>query len=556
MVNGCVSSALRQVARVFQEGTFTGLSDPQILERFVDGRDEAAFEALLVRHGPMVLNVCRQLLRDPHDAEDAFQAVFLVLVRKAGSIRLHDSLGPWLYTVAGRVAARARANRRRTRAREVSGGELPESPANESGDFLDVAGVIHEELGRLPERLRAPLVLCYLEGLTHELAARQLGCPVGTVHSRLSRARGLLHKRISRRGLAVSAAALGSLLGSNAMAGVVPFHLRMSLIKAVTQWMRGSAIKGGIGISVSVATLLEGVLNVIRIKKLAMVAMGAITVGAVGLALTVAMVGRAEPPGETVPVEKELVRGIGPDGRVQGAFSAKPSSRLATMTYYVGDIVSPPAPRAKPVSPNASGPPASPPPQPAPDFKPVIELITSTVASSAWIVNDGREQQTVSKLDVGEGDRKKPIGSITPFLLSVSLIIEATPETHDQVANLLRGVRGLVDSRDRQAVAEPGRLEPSPSTLEPVEPSLRGSEEPTVLEPVEPSAVEPAEPSLRGPAEPSDAIPALPTERPNLRSRLNSRPRTSPVVPASRPRVRELLDELRQEIEKLEPGDR
>ena len=170
----------------------------------------------------MVINVCRQLLRDPHDAEDAFQAVFLVLVRKAGSIRLHDSLGPWLYTVAGRVAARARANRRRTRA-EICGGELPESPANDSGDFLDVAGVIHEELGRLPERLRAPLVLCYLEGLTSRAGRAQLGCPVGTVHSRLSRAHGLLHKRISRtRARSVHCRARGAYWGRMPWRGWFP----------------------------------------------------------------------------------------------------------------------------------------------------------------------------------------------------------------------------------------------------------------------------------------------------------------------------------------------
>ena len=120
MVNGCANTALRQVARVFQEGTLTGLSDRQMLERFVDSRDEAAFEVLVARHGPMVFNVCRQLLRDPHDVEDAFQAVFLVLVRKASTIRVEGSLGPWLYTVASRVAARARANRRRMATREIS----------------------------------------------------------------------------------------------------------------------------------------------------------------------------------------------------------------------------------------------------------------------------------------------------------------------------------------------------------------------------------------------------------------------------------------------------
>jgi RNA polymerase sigma factor (sigma-70 family) len=215
MVNGRANTALRQVARVFHEGTLTGLSDRQILERFVDRRDESAFEALMVRHGPMVLNVCRQLLRNPHDVEDAFQAVFLVLVRKARGVRVEGSLGPWLYTVANRVAARARANRRRLGTREISAAmEIAESTADRTLDRLEVAGVIQEELGRLPERLRAPIVLCYLQGMTHELAAGQLGCPVGTVRSRLSRARAQLLMRITRRGLTLSAAGLVSALDS------------------------------------------------------------------------------------------------------------------------------------------------------------------------------------------------------------------------------------------------------------------------------------------------------------------------------------------------------
>ena len=137
MVNGSTNTVLRQLARVCQEGTLTGLSDRQMLERFVDGRDEAAFEVLVGRHGPMVFNVCRQLLRNPHDVEDAFQAVFLVLVRKAGVIRVEGSLGPWLYTVANRVAARARANRRRLATRGIP--EAAEVAAPESEYSLDRA---------------------------------------------------------------------------------------------------------------------------------------------------------------------------------------------------------------------------------------------------------------------------------------------------------------------------------------------------------------------------------------------------------------------------------
>jgi len=498
MVNGYASTSLRLLGRVFDGGTFTGLSDPQILERFVDRRDEAAFEALLMRHGPMVLNVCRQLLRDPHDAEDAFQAVFLVLVRKAGSLRLHDSLGPWLYTVARRVAARARANRRRIRAREHNTGELPESPANDNRDCLDAASVIHEELGRLPERLCAPLVLCYHEGLTHELAARQLDCPVGTVHSRLSRARFLLQKRISRRGLAFSATAPASIFGSNAMAGAVPSDVRLSLIKAVTQWMSGSAIKGGIGMSASVASLLEGVLNVIRIKKLVVFAMGAISVGAVGLVLAVGVDGRAQPPRESTRVEEPDRRLVGPDGRPIGALTAKSNRAVITKTYYVGDIVV--GDRAKEFAATASMT-----TQPMVEVTPLIELITSNVAPGTWVVNDEQGGEISFKLTGRRQGRTKPVGSITPFFLSISLIIECTSEAHEEIANLLRGLRNLVWSRDRQQAK-----------------IARPAEQP-------------------GPPNPSSSISPKPA---------------SSAGSGSRPRVRQLLDELRQEIEKLEPEHR
>ena len=207
MGNGLTATAAGQVARVFRDGTLAGMSDRQVLERFIEYRDESAFEAILYRHGAMVRNVCRQILFDPNDVDDAVQSVFLVLVRKARFIHIEGSLGPWLYTVAGRVAARARANRRARWARECQTRELPEASYSPTEGSSEIPRVIHAELSRLPERLRAPLVLCYLEGLTHDLAARQLDCPVGTVRSRLARGRNLLHRRITRRAITLSAAA-------------------------------------------------------------------------------------------------------------------------------------------------------------------------------------------------------------------------------------------------------------------------------------------------------------------------------------------------------------
>ena len=343
MVNGGTHTALRQVARVFQEGTLTGLSDRQMLERFVDSRDEAAFEVLVGRHGPMVFNVCRQLLRDPHDVEDAFQAVFLVLVRKAGFIRIEGSLGPWLYAVANRVAARARANRRRIATRGIP--EAAAIAAHESEPSLDrveTACVIQEELTRLPERLRAPLVLCYLQGMTHELAASQLGCPVGTVRSRLSRGRAQLLRRITRRGLTLSAAGLASALEANARAAAVPPILRITLIRLATGWGSETAARvGGLGTSASVATLLEGVLNVIRIKKLAIMATALLGVGTLGLVIAdrAAAVGGPQLQ-EAAPTSRDpLMQQVGSDGRPIGSSPAEPRSEMITKTYYVGDIV-------------------------------------------------------------------------------------------------------------------------------------------------------------------------------------------------------------------------
>src|SRR6516165_3140944 len=164
-------------------------SDAILLDRFVEQWDQAAFRDLVGRHGPMVLGVCRRILRDPHAADDAFQATFLLLVRKAGSVRKRGSVGPWLYGVARRVALEARGAASR---RHVPAPLDPEAALVDDHDGLErdeLHAVLHEELGRLPEKYRDPIVLCYIEGLPHEAVARQLGCPLGTVRTRIARGR-------------------------------------------------------------------------------------------------------------------------------------------------------------------------------------------------------------------------------------------------------------------------------------------------------------------------------------------------------------------------------
>ena len=208
---------LGHVRQLFGAGTLVGMAEGQLLERFSSRRDEAAFELIVARHGPMVLGVCRRVLSDPHDVEDAFQATFLVLVRKAHSLRRRDLLGNWLYGVAHRVAVRARANAARRRTRERSGAEAAAGKPPRDGDWRDLRPVLDEEIARLPEKYRAPVVLCFLEGQTHEEAARQLRWPLGTVKSRLARARARLQGRLTRRGLAPSA----GLLGARVLVGVI-----------------------------------------------------------------------------------------------------------------------------------------------------------------------------------------------------------------------------------------------------------------------------------------------------------------------------------------------
>jgi RNA polymerase sigma factor (sigma-70 family) len=185
------------------------MTDDQLLTDFLADRDGPAFEALVRRYGPMILRTCRDLMDNADDAEDAFQATFLILVRQAGSIRDRDRVGRWLYEVACRIARRSRA--RAARRRFLEGRSLaiePACPTEPDASDREMKPILHEEICRLPRRLRDPIVLCYFEGLTVENAARRLDCPVGTLKSRLIKAREILRGRLARRGLAASAVLL------------------------------------------------------------------------------------------------------------------------------------------------------------------------------------------------------------------------------------------------------------------------------------------------------------------------------------------------------------
>jgi RNA polymerase sigma factor (sigma-70 family) len=270
-------------------------SDDDLLDRYVSGRDEAAFEAIVRRHGPLVLAVCRRLLFDPQDVEDAFQAVFLILVRKAASLRRRDGLGAWLHGVAHRVAVRARAHAARGGRREPLG-DVPTLDPAPSVLWREIRAVLDEEVRRLPEKYRVPVVLCYLQGLTNEQAARALGCPTRTVATRLARARDRLRRRLVRRGVGPPAGVLG--------VGLTDLAPPPALPEAYLQ-----AVVGGVpaaAISVPAAALMKGVLRDMfwnKAKSLAAVTL------ALGLAVAAGLVGWKALAADTPPPTAAKDRG-------------------------------------------------------------------------------------------------------------------------------------------------------------------------------------------------------------------------------------------------------
>ena len=243
------------------------LTDGQLLERYVGRHDEVALATLVRRHGPMVWGVCRRVLRNDHDAEDVFQATFLVLVRKAASIAQRELLANWLYGVAYQTALKARATaaRRGTRERQVTA--MPEPATVQRDLWNDVKPLLDQELNHLPDKYRAVIVLCDLEGKTRKEAARQLGCPEGTVAGRLARARVLLAKRLSRHGLTLSGASLAALLSSGAAAVDVPAAVLTSTIKVASLGATGQAAAAAV-ISARVASLTEGMVRAMLATKL------------------------------------------------------------------------------------------------------------------------------------------------------------------------------------------------------------------------------------------------------------------------------------------------
>jgi RNA polymerase sigma factor (sigma-70 family) len=259
-----------------------GLTDGQLLEDYIRRHEEAALAALVHRHGPMVWGVCRRVLHNYHDAEDAFQATFLVLVRKAASVVPREMVANWLYGVAHQTALKARATTTKRRARERQVTQMPEPAVTEQDIWHDLQRMLDQELGCLPDKYRVAIVLCDLEGKTRKEAARQLGVPDGTLAARLARARRMLAKRLAGRGLGVSGAALAAVLSPKVASAGVPTSVVSSTIKAASLFAAGQAAATG-AISAQVVALTEGVLKTMLLTKLKMAMAVLVTVALFGV---------------------------------------------------------------------------------------------------------------------------------------------------------------------------------------------------------------------------------------------------------------------------------
>jgi len=320
-LNRVIEHLRRTVIR--QDGA--GLADGDLLERYIDRRDEAAFEALVRRHGPMVLGVCRRILRNEADAEDAFQATFLVLVRKANSIRPRGMVSNWLFGVAQNTALKARSMIHKRSVKEREAGALPKPTAAEEL-WRQVQALLDVELSRLPDKYRVPIVLCDLEGKTIREAARNLSWPQGTVATRLAQGRKMLAKRLSKHGLALSGGVLATLLSEGAALAGIPTTVLASTIKAATVFSLGQGVPSGL-ISAKVAALTEGVVKTMFLTKLKIATVTALV--AIGLGTGATVLCRTS-SATAKPPEASDARTFSDGNTVEGILANPPEQAPAT----------------------------------------------------------------------------------------------------------------------------------------------------------------------------------------------------------------------------------
>ncbi len=330
MANGHWNGVLTRLRRAAILSERDTLTDSHLLDRFLSERDEAAFEALLKRHGPMVLGVCRRILRNEADAHDAFQASFLVFLRKAACIQPRSLVGNWLYGVAYKTSLKAKAmNRRRT----VKESQRKTEPGRNSVDPAEqeLQHLLDQELSHLPDHYRSVIVLCELEGKTLSEVAQQLGCPQGTVASRLARARVLLARRLTRHGLSLSAAALSAMLAREAAAAGLPSSLFASTAKAATLLAAGQAATLGI-ISPKVVTLSERVVKTMLVMKLKLMTAALATVVLIGGGSLLACreLGAEQ---NTAKPNPELLAPVTAEGKAKPDDAEKDTKKIVEKTY-------------------------------------------------------------------------------------------------------------------------------------------------------------------------------------------------------------------------------
>jgi RNA polymerase sigma factor (sigma-70 family) len=438
LIDGHRGVVLRQVGALFRAGSFAGMSDGQLLEHFLSRGGEAgelAFSVLVERHGPMVLRVCRGVLGDRHDAEDAFQATFLALVRGAGSIRRRDSVACWLHGAALRVSACARSSGARRRKHE---GQFAARRADSGRDrdVDDLARVVHEEVARLPARYGQAVALCDLEGLTLDEAAGHLGCPVGTVKSRVARGRERLRTRLARRGIVPATAVLGLTLARGASAAVRP-ALVDATSRAAAQLAAGRGVVGLL--AATVETLVQSESRRILMRRLwAMTA----TLATAGVLMAGATLLGQQEGGDFV----RLASALGGGG--QTTVAAEPAGSTFVKVYSVADLLVGGGGRKADV-----------------DMSPLVELITSSVTPGAWKVLDSHG----GVLDNQEGGR-----SITPFARDLTLIIRQTADAHEQVAERLDQLRKVLSIREANSADRAGPNAPVPVVPPPPGGAMRG----------------------------------------------------------------------------------
>src|SRR6201987_4262709 len=246
MATAQMDTVIRHLRRAVLRQDGASWTDGQLLASFIDQKDEAAFEALVRRHGSMVFGVCRRVVGNHHDAEDAFQATFLVLARKASSVRPRERVANWLHGVALRSAMKAKTMTAKRRGREKQVTEMPEPEATQQDQWRDLQPLLDQELNGLPENYRLPILLCDLEGKTIKEAAQQFGWPQGTLAGRLARGRKLLAKRLMSRGVVLSVGSLAAVAAQNVAAAGVPTSLMSSTVKAATLIAADKATVAGV----------------------------------------------------------------------------------------------------------------------------------------------------------------------------------------------------------------------------------------------------------------------------------------------------------------------